>query len=189
MLFRYLLALGIQLCWVALGSAQDATIVSIALEVIRCICDPWNCLYVVSFLIILVTLQVNKQLSRLGQTREQPSIVGISSAENYLLQKPLLKVSSIIYRMLFRYLLALGIQLLGDFAGKQTIVASWADPRATQHSWIPNARRYLNQSHQDNEETNNIQTIPWVTNAPDYFQGYGAKAIGRVLGRPESNPA
>ena len=32
----------------------------------------------------------------------------------------------------------------------------------------------------DNEETNNIQTIPWVTNAPDYFQGYGAKAIGAV---------
>jgi hypothetical protein len=49
---------------------------SIALEVIRCICDPWNRLYVVSFLIILVTLQVNKQLSRLGRTREQPSIVG-----------------------------------------------------------------------------------------------------------------
>jgi hypothetical protein len=61
---------------------------------------------------------------------------------------------------------------LGDFAGKQTIVASWADPRATQHSWIPNARRYLNNI--------NIQTIPWVTNAPDYFQGYGAKAIGAV---------
>jgi hypothetical protein len=58
---------------------------SIALEVIRCIGDPWNCLYVVSFFIIL-----------------------------------------------------------GGFAGKQTIVASWADPRATQHSWTPNARRYLN---------------------------------------------
>jgi hypothetical protein len=55
---------------------------SIALEVIRCICDPWNCLYVVSFLIILVTLQVNKQLSRLGQTREQPSIVGYPTRED-----------------------------------------------------------------------------------------------------------
>lgn len=52
---------------------------SIAVEVIRCICDPWDRLYDVSFLSILMPLwKVNKQLSRLrGQTREQPSRVGL----------------------------------------------------------------------------------------------------------------
>ena len=57
---------------------------SIAVEVIRCICDPWDCLYDVSFLSILVALwEVNKQLSRLReQTREQPSRVGSPTRED-----------------------------------------------------------------------------------------------------------
>lgn len=55
----------------------------VALEVIRRICDPWNRLYVVSLLNILMALwEVNKQLSRLGQTREQPSIVGSPTRED-----------------------------------------------------------------------------------------------------------
>lgn len=67
--------------------------------------------------------------------------------------------------MLFRYLLALVIQLfwvaLGVANKDATIV-------------------YLPQRHQDIQKTNIIQTIPWVTDAPDYFHGYGGKAIGAV---------
>ncbi|KAJ5356387.1 hypothetical protein N7517_010996 [Penicillium concentricum] len=33
-------------------------------------------------------------------------------------------------------------------------------------------------NHYATEESNKSQTIPWVTDAPDYFQGYGGKAIG-----------
>ncbi|CAG8904107.1 unnamed protein product [Penicillium egyptiacum] len=69
----------------------------------------------------------------------------ISFVQNYLLQETFPKISSVIYRMLFRYLLALVIQLC------------WVDLGLAQDATI---------------------TIPWVTDAPDYFHGYGGKVIG-----------